>query len=99
MVDALWQQITVKKKKEMAAMLVAHEEKLSADFYGSIILRNCSIAGFKSNHDIWLKDQAHSQLNQEESQSLLEPSATRRRKRSVEMDTTLVTHSKKTKKS
>ena len=52
-VDALWQHCEVGRKESLARELMAHEEELSADFYGRIVLRNCNIAHYKKKQAAW----------------------------------------------
>ena len=56
-VDMLWKVSDVERKKEMVKILLAHEEELAADFHGSIVLRNCNIAHFRSQQEGWLEGQ------------------------------------------
>lgn len=51
--DALWRHCEVGRKEGLARELLAHEEELSEDFYGRIVLRNCNIAHFKKKQAAW----------------------------------------------
>ena len=56
-VDALWQHCEVGRKPSLAQELMAHEQELSADFYGRIVLRNCNIAHYKKKQAAWQEGQ------------------------------------------
>lgn len=56
-VDVLWRMSEVSKKEDLAVLLLAHEEELTADFHGSIVLRNCNIAHFRKKQAGWLDQQ------------------------------------------
>ena len=56
-VDVLWRLSEVKKKEELATTLLSHEEELSSDFHGSIVLRNCNIAHFRKKQEGWVESQ------------------------------------------
>lgn len=71
MVDTLWQVSEVSKKEELAKVLLAHEEELSADFYGSIVLRNCNITHFRKRQEGWLESQRAASKKRELFQDLL----------------------------
>ena len=52
-VDVLWRQSEVQQKQELAEQLIIHEEDLSSNYYGKIILRNCNIAHYKKKQQAW----------------------------------------------
>lgn len=56
----------------MAKLLLAHEEELSADFHGSIVLRNCNIAHFRKKQAGWLEQQKAAEKKRELFQDLLD---------------------------
>lgn len=56
-VDVVWQKCQVDRKEGIAAILLANEEELSADFHGGIVLRNCDIAHFRKKQAGWLEGQ------------------------------------------
>jgi len=40
-----------------AKELLAHEDKLSSDFYGQIVLRNCNVAHYRKKQSAWQAEQ------------------------------------------
>ena len=56
-VDVVWRRCQVDRKEGIAALLLANEEELSADFHGGIVLRNCDIAHFRKKQAGWLEGQ------------------------------------------
>ena len=56
-VDVLWTHSELGKKEALARVLLTHEEQLTADFYGSIVLRNCNIAEYRRRQEGWLEQQ------------------------------------------
>ncbi len=103
-VDVLWTQAELEKKEELAQTLLAHEEQLTADFYGSIVLRNCDIAHYRKQQAGWAHQQKAAgkkrQLFQDilsEGQSL--PAAPRKRTVSMKSDDeSIATEAKKKRK-
>lgn len=71
-VDGLWRQSEVSRKEVLGKLLLAHEEELSSDFHGSIVLRNCNIAHFKKKQAGWLEQQRAAERKKELFQDLLE---------------------------
>ena len=57
MVDVIWGQSQITRKEELARLLLVHEEDLAADFYGSIVLRNCNIASFRKTQRGWQEEE------------------------------------------
>lgn len=53
----MWGRSQIPRKEELARLLLAHEEELAADFYGSIVLRNCNIAYFRKRQVGWQEEQ------------------------------------------
>lgn len=53
----MWGRSPVARREELARLLLVHEEDLSADFYGSIVLRNCNIASFRKRQAGWQEEQ------------------------------------------
>ena len=53
--DMLWRMSEIGKKEELATVLLAHEEELTANFHGNIVLRNCNIAHFRKKRAGWLE--------------------------------------------
>lgn len=80
------------RKEEIAALLLAHEEELSADFHGGIVLRNCDIAHFRRKQAGWLEGQKAATKKQEmfqdilgdEAQSIVVGSGKKRKKKDTE---------------
>ena len=56
-VDSVWRHCEVKRKKAIVQKLITHEEKLTSDFYGRIVLRNCNVAHYKKRQAAWQGDQ------------------------------------------
>lgn len=56
-IDAVWRHCEVKRKKGIVQKLIAHEEKLSSDFYGRIVLHNCNVSHYKKGQAAWQGDQ------------------------------------------
>ena len=52
-VDTLWRQCEIGRKDQLAKQLLIHEEELTDDFYGQIVLRNCNITHYKKKQDVW----------------------------------------------
>ena len=71
-VDAVWRTSQVSKKEEMAKVLLAHEEELNTDFYGSIVLRNCDIANFSKQQGAWLEHQRAAERTAERKKALFQ---------------------------
>lgn len=102
----LWKLSQLAEKEEMAKQLLAHEEELSADFHGSIVLRNCNMAHFKKKQAGWLEQQRAADKKRELFQDLLEgPSQpavdsvrNKKRKRVLDDDDGTLTVNKKRKK-
>ena len=55
--DAVWRYCEVGRKEEIARQLLAHEDKLTSDFYGQIVLRNCNVAHYRKKQAAWQADQ------------------------------------------
>lgn len=51
--DSLWRQCEIGHKDQLAKLLLTHEEELTGDFYGHIVLRNCNIVHYKKKQDVW----------------------------------------------
>jgi hypothetical protein len=71
-VDVVWRRSQVERKEEVAALLLAHEEELLADFHGGIVLRNCDIAHFKKKQTGWVEEQRAINKKREMFQDILE---------------------------
>lgn len=52
-VDAVWRNCEVSKKEILAQELLSHENELSDDFYGQIVLRNCNIAHYRRKQAVY----------------------------------------------
>ena len=52
-VDAVWRNCEVSKNEILAQELLSHENELSGDFYGQIVLRNCNIAHYGRKQAVW----------------------------------------------
>lgn len=70
-VDVVWRRSQVTRKEEIAALLLVHEEELSADFHGGIVLRNCDIAHFRKKQAGWLEGQRAASKKREMFQDIL----------------------------
>ena len=57
MVDTCWREAEVKYKEKITAELAESESQLSNNFYGRIVLRNCSTEQFKRKNSLWLEKQ------------------------------------------
>lgn len=55
--DAVWRHCEVGRKEEIAKELLADEDKLSSDFYGQIVLRNCNVAHYRKKQSAWQAEQ------------------------------------------
>ena len=71
-VDTLWRQSEVARKEGLGRLLLTHEEELSSDFHGSIVLRNCNITHLKKRQAGWLEQQRAAERKRELFQDLLE---------------------------
>ena len=71
-VDTVWRHSQLDRKEEIAKLLLAHEDELSADFHGSIVLRNCNIAHFRKKQEGWAEQQRAASRKRELFQDLLE---------------------------
>ncbi len=80
-VDVLWRLSEVKKKEELATILLANEEELASDFHGSIVLRNCNITHFRKKQEGWVKSQEAVGRRQEIFQDILGDQSTLRNKK------------------
>ncbi len=78
--DSLWKTQDLEKKSDIAKVLLAQEDKLSADFYGNIVLRNCNIASYKSQQGEWAEAQRQAGKKKELFQDLLQHSVKWKRK-------------------
>ena len=71
-VDILWRQSEVQQKQELAEQLIPHEEELSANYYGKIILRNCNISHYKKKQAAWQDVERATEKRRELFQDILE---------------------------
>ena len=71
-VDMLWKQSEVQHKQELAEQLMAHEDELSANYYGKIILRNCNISHYKKKQAVWQDAERATEKRRELFQDILE---------------------------
>ena len=104
-VDMLWRQSELERKEELAQTLLAHEEQLTADFYGSIVLRNCDIAHYRKQQVGWVDQQKAAGKRRQLFQDMLSesqsPAAGLQRKRTASMkdnDEIVISETKKKKK-
>lgn len=103
-VDVMWKHSELEKKEELAQTLLANEEQLAEDFYGSIVLRNCDIAHYRKQQAGWLEQQKAAEKRQLLFQDMLSegqsPAVEKQRKRTASMkdsDDIVVTGSRKKK--
>lgn len=71
-VDMLWKQSEVQRKQELAEQLITHEEELSVNYYGKIILRNCNISHYKKKQAVWQDAERATEKRRELFQDILE---------------------------
>ena len=60
--DTLWRNNDVSHREKIAQELLLLENKLSKDFFGAIVLRNCNIAQYKLNKSVWQEKERALQL-------------------------------------
>lgn len=51
--ETCWRQAEVKYKEEITQELVLSEQQLNSNFYGRIVLKNCSVEHFKRKDKTW----------------------------------------------
>ncbi len=55
--DAVWRNCEVGRKETLAHELLAHEEELSSNFFGKIVLRNCNVSHYKRKQAVWKEEE------------------------------------------
>ena len=56
-VDVVWTHSELGRKEQLATVLLANEGRLTTDYYGGIVLRNCNIAQYRKQQAGWLDRQ------------------------------------------
>ena len=78
-VDAVWRNCEVSKKEILAQELLSHENELSDDFYGQIVLRNCNIAHYRRKQAVWQEKEKATEKTWELFQDILDEPAEQRK--------------------